>query len=204
MNARILIAGIGNIFLGDDAFGCEAAQALTKHALPAEVAVRDFGIRCLELAYLLDADWTAVIVLDAVSRGQPPGTLYRIALDDEPEPVAAAWRSPERQRADPAGNRSPHSQRPTGATRANSGEPPASLNPHSVGIEHLRSLARQTMVALPSMFLIGCEPLSLEPVFDNRSPLSPPVAAALPRACAMTEAMIQELLASHLQEVTTP
>ncbi len=167
MNPRILIAGIGNIFLGDDAFGCEAAQALTKHALPAEVAVRDFGIRCLELAYVLDAGWTAVIVLDAVSRGQPPGTLYRISLDDEPEP-------------------------------------PASLNPHSVGIGHLRSLARQTMVALPPMFLIGCEPLSLEPVFDNRPPLSPPVAAALPRACAMTEAMIQELLASHLQEVTTP
>ncbi|TAN23109.1 MAG: glycosyltransferase [Acidobacteria bacterium] len=41
--------------------------------------------------------------------------------------VAAAWRSPERQRADPAGNRSPHSKRPTGATRANSGEPPSGL-----------------------------------------------------------------------------
>lgn len=167
MSARLLIAGIGNIFLGDDAFGCEAVQALAKRVFPPAVAIRDFGIRCLELAYLLDAGWTAVIVLDAVSRGQPPGTLYRIVLDDEPAPAV-------------------------------------SLDPHSVGIEHVRLLARQTMAALPPMFLIGCEPLSLEPVFGARPPLSPPVAAALPRACAMTEAMIQELLASHLQEVTTP
>ncbi|MDQ3686285.1 MAG: hydrogenase maturation protease, partial [Acidobacteriota bacterium] len=50
---RILIAGIGNIFLGDDAFGCEVAQRLSGRTLPDEVRVVDFGIRGLDLAYAL-------------------------------------------------------------------------------------------------------------------------------------------------------
>jgi hydrogenase maturation protease len=79
----ILIAGIGNIFLGDDAFGVEVARRLAERSLPPEVRVVDFGIRGLDLAYRLLEDFRALILIDAVPRGQPPGTLYLIEPDLE-------------------------------------------------------------------------------------------------------------------------
>src|SRR5438876_6739757 len=74
--ARILIAGIGNIFLGDDAFGVEVAQRLGQRSLPEEVRVIDFGIRGLDLTYALLDDYETVVLVDAVPRGGKPGTLY--------------------------------------------------------------------------------------------------------------------------------
>jgi hydrogenase maturation protease len=82
---NILIAGIGNIFLGDDAFGSEVARRMIGHPLPDGVSVVDFGIRGLDLAYTLLDDRDATILVDAVPRGGPPGTLYVI----EPDPVEA-------------------------------------------------------------------------------------------------------------------
>ncbi|HZV07029.1 MAG TPA: hydrogenase maturation protease [Gemmataceae bacterium] len=84
---RILIAGIGNIFLGDDAFGVEVAQRLARRPLPEEVRVVDFGIRGLDLTYALLDGYESVILVDAVSRGGPPGTLYvlELELDDNQE-----------------------------------------------------------------------------------------------------------------------
>jgi hydrogenase maturation protease len=81
---KILIAGIGNIFHGDDAFGCEVIRQLEAVAFSKEVTVRDFGIRSYDLAYALTEDYDAIILVDAASRGQPPGTLYLI----EPDPHA--------------------------------------------------------------------------------------------------------------------
>ena len=43
MTPTILIAGIGNIFLGDDAFGVEVARSLARRTLPGEIQVKDFG-----------------------------------------------------------------------------------------------------------------------------------------------------------------
>jgi hydrogenase maturation protease len=72
----VLIAGIGNIFFGDDAFGVEVARRLAGRPLPERVRVVDFGIRGLDLTYaLLDAH-DAVILVDALPRGGHPGTLY--------------------------------------------------------------------------------------------------------------------------------
>lgn len=76
MNASVLVAGIGNIFLGDDAFGVEVVRALAKRRLPESVAVRDFGIRGFDLAYALLDPWEAVVLVDALPRGEVPGTLY--------------------------------------------------------------------------------------------------------------------------------
>jgi hydrogenase maturation protease len=73
---RILIACVGNIFLGDDAFGVEVAQRLARRPLPEEVRVVDFGIRGLDLAYALLDGYEAVLLVDAAPRGGPPGTLY--------------------------------------------------------------------------------------------------------------------------------
>jgi hydrogenase maturation protease len=84
--ARILIAGIGNIFLGDDAFGVEVVRRLASRPLPDGVRVVDFGIRGLDLAYALLEDHEAVILVDAAPRGDQPGTLYVL----EPELPAHA------------------------------------------------------------------------------------------------------------------
>lgn len=83
MPGRILIAGIGNIFFGDDAFGVELAQRLSQRTLPDGVEVVDFGIRGIDLAYALLNDYEAAILLDATPRGGAPGTLYLIAPDAE-------------------------------------------------------------------------------------------------------------------------
>jgi hydrogenase maturation protease len=87
---RILVAGIGNVFLGDDGFGVALAGRLARRELPAGVEVVDFGIRGMDLAYALQDGYDAVVLLDATPRGEAPGTLYVIepeldAIDVSPE-----------------------------------------------------------------------------------------------------------------------
>lgn len=81
MKGRILIAGVGNIFLGDDAFGGEVVRELARRAFPEGVRIVDFGIRGLDLTYALLDGYEVVILVDAVPRGGTPGDLYLI----EPE-----------------------------------------------------------------------------------------------------------------------
>jgi hydrogenase maturation protease len=87
--ARILIAGIGNIFLGDDAFGIEVVRRLAERVLPGEVAVKDFGIRGFDLACALQEGYDAVILVDAIQRDTAPGTLHVIEPNTEPRSAAA-------------------------------------------------------------------------------------------------------------------
>jgi hydrogenase maturation protease len=78
----VLVAGIGNVFLSDDGFGVEVVRELAGHELPDGVEVVDTGVRGVHLAYrLLDGYRTAVLV-DAVHRGDAPGTVYRIEVGD--------------------------------------------------------------------------------------------------------------------------
>jgi hydrogenase maturation protease len=79
---RVLVAGIGNIFFGDDGFGPAVAQALRMRAWPDGVEVTDFGIRGMDLAFALTSGIDAAILVDAMPRGQRPGTLTVI------EPIA--------------------------------------------------------------------------------------------------------------------
>ncbi len=85
---RILVAYVGNIFLGDDAFGVEVARRLTEREQGDGVRVVDFGIRGLDLTYALLDGHDAVILVDAAPRGGPPGTLYVLqpSSDDTPGP----------------------------------------------------------------------------------------------------------------------
>jgi len=78
---RVLIAGIGNIFLGDDGFGVEVAQRLANRGFGPGVRVADFGIRGLDLAFALSDGYDAAILLDASPRGGQPGTVYVMKLD---------------------------------------------------------------------------------------------------------------------------
>jgi hydrogenase maturation protease len=81
MSPKVLVAGIGNIFLGDDGFGVEVARRLTALGFPDSIKIADFGIRALDLAYSLTEEWELVILVDLVQRGGPPGTLYVIEAD---------------------------------------------------------------------------------------------------------------------------
>ena len=81
MRDKILIAGIGNIFLGDDGFGVEVAQRLARRKLAESVRVTDFGIRGIDLAYALMDSYELTILVDATPRGGVPGTLYVIEPD---------------------------------------------------------------------------------------------------------------------------
>jgi hydrogenase maturation protease len=81
VSARVLVAGIGNIFFGDDAYGSEAARRLLREEWPDDVRVIDFGIRGFDLTYALLESYETVILLDAAPRGGTPGTLYTIEPD---------------------------------------------------------------------------------------------------------------------------
>jgi hydrogenase maturation protease len=78
---RILVAGIGNIFLGDDAFGVAVVRRLATRSRPKNIRVVDFGIRGFDLAYALLDGYDATILVDACPRGEPAGTLYVVEPD---------------------------------------------------------------------------------------------------------------------------
>lgn len=75
----MLVAGIGNVFLGDDGFGVAVAERLAGERWPDGVRVEDFGIRGIHLAYELLNGYDLAILVDAVPRGEAPGTVYVIA-----------------------------------------------------------------------------------------------------------------------------
>jgi len=91
MTARVLVAGVGNIFLSDDGFGVEVASRLAGTDLPGWVEVADYGIRGLHLAYdLADAEgYQTTILVDAAPRGGEPGTVYVIEPELRPQRPAA-------------------------------------------------------------------------------------------------------------------
>ena len=80
---RVLVAGVGNIFFGDDGFGVEVARRLAGR-LPPRARVADFGIRAIHLAYELLTPLDLLIVVDCMSRGERPGTLYLVEPSSEP------------------------------------------------------------------------------------------------------------------------
>jgi hydrogenase maturation protease len=90
MTPKVLVAGVGNIFLGDDAFGVEVVKRLGGHHLPDSVVIKDFGIRSYDLAYTLMEDWDLVVLVDGAPRGDEPGTVYVIEPDLSPEAEVAS------------------------------------------------------------------------------------------------------------------
>jgi hydrogenase maturation protease len=129
----VLIAGIGNIFLGDDAFGVEVAQRLAGRKLPERVKVVDFGIRGFDLAYALLDRFDVTILVDACPRGGAPGTLYVI----EPDLNVSARDAAE-----------------AGQT---------TLDAHSMNPMNVIRMAKSMGGELKRILLVGCEPLTLGP-----------------------------------------
>lgn len=80
---RILVAGVGNVFHGDDGFGVHVARALLEMEddLPEAVQVTDFGIRSYDLAFAMLDGYESVVLVDAVSRNASPGTVFLLDAD---------------------------------------------------------------------------------------------------------------------------
>ena len=139
---RVLVAGIGNIFFGDDAFGPEVLRRLADEPSLPGARCEDFGIRGMHLAYELLAGYCAAVFVDAVARGGAPGTLYVIEAS-EPAVVAA----PDAHRMD-VGN-------VFGFVRMLEGEPPpvtiVGCEPESLGEgdDLSATMARAVETALP-------------------------------------------------------
>lgn len=86
-STRVLVAGIGNIFFGDDGFGVAAARRLAAERFPHGVFVRDFGIRSLDLAYALQEDFDVAVLIDAMPHGGEPGSLHVLEPNLEAEAI---------------------------------------------------------------------------------------------------------------------
>ncbi len=82
--SKVLVAGVGNIFLSDDGFGVEVVRRLAGHPMPEGVTVADYGIRGIHLAYELLEGYDRLILIDAISRGGRPGTIEVLVPDDVP------------------------------------------------------------------------------------------------------------------------
>ncbi|MFI9645838.1 hydrogenase maturation protease [Streptomyces sp. NPDC052040] len=98
---KVLVAGIGNIFLGDDGFGVETVRVLSGRQLPGQVEVLDIGVRGVHLAYQVLDGYGTLVLVDATARGGEPGTLYVIEHEEhavqgaEPVPMDGHRMTPD-------------------------------------------------------------------------------------------------------------
>jgi hydrogenase maturation protease len=156
VTGRMLIAGVGNIFLGDDGFGVEVASRLATADLPAWVRVADYGISGMHLAYDLAEGYESTILVDATARGGEPGTVYVMELDTSvPSTPAAAAAA-----AAPAAPAAPM------------------LDAHGMQPDVVLGMLNLLGADPGRVFLVGCEPAST----DDGIGLSEPVTAAVDEA----------------------
>jgi hydrogenase maturation protease len=166
MSGRILVAGIGNIFLGDDAFGVEVARRLDRSTLPDIVDVADYGIRGVHLAYeLLDGRHDVLVLVDAIGLGaEPPGTLAVLDVS------AAATPDPD-ELAEPAERI----------------DAPA-VDAHGMSPDAVLALLRGLQVRLRRVLVVGCQPAFVGEAMQ----LSPPVADAVAPATRLVVDVVME------------
>jgi hydrogenase maturation protease len=163
---RILVAGIGNIFLGDDAFGVEVVRRLSARQWPENVHVEDFGIRGYDLAYALLKGYDTTILVDACPRGGPAGTLYVI----EPELY-------DLESGDPGTD----------------DEPQAAVEAHGMNPVKVLRLASSMSGPLERVLLVGCEPATLGPE-EGQMGLSRKIEAVIDDAVKLVESLLAKIL----------
>ncbi|OQO89850.1 hydrogenase maturation protease [Saccharomonospora piscinae] len=153
MTSTVLIAGIGNVFHGDDGFGVEVVNRLSTRDLPPEAVVADYGIRGVHLAYeLLDGGYATTIFVDATRRGGDPGTLY--VLDADPATDIAA---PEHSDEGPV------------------------IDAHGMHPAAVLALLRRLGGTPGRVFVVGCEPLTLAEGMGLSAPVAAAVDEAVAR-----------------------
>jgi hydrogenase maturation protease len=154
VTARMMIAGVGNIFLGDDGFGVEVARRLAALELPDWVRVADYGISGMHLAYDLAEGYETTILIDASPRGGEPGTVYVIEVD-----AGSPRAMPREGLPGPAG------------------ESPL-LDAHGMQPDVVFRMLDMLGADAGRVLVVGCEPASIEEGIG----LSAPVAAAVDEA----------------------
>jgi hydrogenase maturation protease len=161
---RVLVAGVGNVFLSDDGFGMAVIEQLQRDGgLPAGVELVDTGIRGMHLAYQLLDGYRALVIVDAVQRGSAPGTLYTLEHDlDAPR------------------------SRATDAALDGHGMDPDAVLALLDGLAGSLGLPRP----VDRVFVVGCEPA----VLAEGIGLSPPVAAAVEPAALAVTALVTVLM----------
>lgn len=161
----LLVAGIGNLFKGDDAFGVEVVRRLAGCRLPDRVKLVDFGIRGIDLTYALLDGYEAAVLVDTAQRGGAPGDIYVI----EPEI--------------PAGDPAPEDLMMSG---------------HDLDPAKVLRLVSAMGGGCRRILLVACEPLTFGDEQEGAMGLSGPVAAAVDRAVATVEGLVQELLEAEM------
>lgn len=181
----VLVAGIGNIFLADDGFGCEVIRQLAGREIPDTVKIEDFGIRGMHLAYELLDGYDTAILIDATPRGEPPGTI--VVLDVNPADTGAAapaGSDVESPVTDGSAHPDPVQESPTQEDPTQVG--PVGGGPAGGGMVDAHGMTPDQVFALMRMLggspgrilVVGCEPAEI----TDRIGLSEPVAAAVPAA----------------------
>lgn len=135
MSGRVLVAGIGNIFLGDDGFGVEVAGRLAKLELPEWVTVADYGISGMHLAYDLASGVDTAILVDAMPRGDEPGTVYVVE---------------------------PDRQAPGTADGEDQAGPAAFYDGHGMQPDVVLGMLDTLGAAVRKVLIVGCEPASID------------------------------------------
>jgi len=161
VTGRMMIAGVGNIFLGDDGFGVEVARRLADAGLPDWVRVADYGISGMHLAYDLAEGFETTILVDASPRGEPPGTVFVMELSAEDEAAGVAPGEP--------------------------GPAVPVLDGHGMQPDVVLGMLGMLGADAGRVLLVGCEPASI----DARIGLSPPVAAAVDEAVRIVHDLVR-------------
>jgi hydrogenase maturation protease len=160
MTGRIVVAGVGNIFLGDDGFGAEVARRLAETGLPEGVQVADYGISGMHLAYDLADGCDMTVLIDAAPRGGQPGTITVLEVGpDQLRDLAAAGG-------------------PVQGSRLFDG--------HGMQPEVVFSVLGMLGGNPGRVLLVGCEPASTEPGIG----LSDPVQAAVDEAARIVRELV--------------
>jgi hydrogenase maturation protease len=165
MSGRTVVAGVGNVFLRDDAFGVEVVRLLAGRPLPEHTEVHDVGIRGLHLAYELLDGCDLFILVDAAPRGEQPGTVTVLDVDvDAPGPGS-----------DPVG------------TTADPAAVPV-MDAHGLAPDEVFGLLDSLGGRPGRSLVVACEPADVSPGMG----LSDPVRAALPHAVEAVEAILHK------------
>jgi hydrogenase maturation protease len=172
---RILIAGIGNIFLGDDAFGVEVIHRLLHRPRMKDVTISDFGIRGLDLTYALLENYDLAILVDAVPRGETPGTIFLIA----PDPIS-------------------DDSIPTGLDMSS-----LMIDSHNMDPARVLKLVAAMGGNLQHVLVVGCEPTPFDSETDMDMSLSEPVKAAVEAAVPFIESLVAKIRTGEF-ELSTP
>jgi len=208
MTGRMLIAGIGNIFLGDDGFGPEVARRLAAVSLPGWVRVADYGISGMHLAYDLADGYDAAILIDAAPRGDKPGTVTLLAPAAPPRPALAPAPPPRPAPAPaPPPRPAPAPAPPPRPTLNVAAEhrPDAGPGDEAIGASRLfdgHGMQPDVVLGVLDMLgeagparilVVGCEPASV----DYGMELSEPVAGAVDEAVQVVLDLVAEAGRDH-------